>query len=586
MYDILKTINGSQDVKQLNIKQLSQLAVDVREALFNRLTKVGGHFGPNFGIVETEIAMHYVFNSPVDKFVFDVSHQSYTHKMLTGRKSGYIDDEHFKDDSGYTNPMESEHDLFNVGHTSTSISLATGLAKARDVKGQHYNVVALIGDGSLSGGEALEGLNVAGSELNSNLIIVVNDNQQSISETHGGIYKNLKELRESNGQCTNNMFKALGLDYVYENNGNDIESLIKVFEKVKDINHPVVVHINTLKGKGYKLAEDNKEAWHWTMPFDKATGKKLFAMPSETYTSIAHNFIMEKAKSDKDFVVVTPNMPSSMGLSQEDRQKLGNQFVDVGIAEEQAVAMASGLSKVGAKPMVITNVTFMQRTYDQLSHDVCINNSPITVVLNYSSFAGLTDVTHLGIFGISMLSNIPNLVVLAPTSKQELINMLNWSVDQRQHPVVILLPGDSVEDRVSDTDFSQINKYKVEQSGEKVAIIALGDFYNRGRQLADAIQHELQFQPTLINPRFASGIDTQLLDDLQQNHQLIITLEDGILDGGLGQKIASYYGTSKMLVKNYGLEKQFYDRYDPEQLLYSLGMTTSQMLDYVKNILK
>lgn len=586
MYDILKTINGPQDVKQLNIKQLSQLAVDVREALFNRLTKVGGHFGPNFGIVETEIAMHYVFNSPVDKFVFDVSHQSYTHKMLTGRKSGYIDDEHFKDDSGYTNPMESEHDLFNVGHTSTSISLATGLAKARDVKGQHYNVVALIGDGSLSGGEALEGLNVAGSELNSNLIIVVNDNQQSISETHGGIYKNLKELRESNGQCTNNMFKALGLDYVYENNGNDIESLIKVFEKVKDINHPVVVHINTLKGKGYKLAEDNKEAWHWTMPFDKATGKKLFSMPSETYISIAHNFIMEKAKSDKDFVVVTPNMPSSMGLSQEDRQKLGNQFVDVGIAEEQAVAMASGLSKAGAKPMVITNVTFMQRTYDQLSHDVCINNSAITVVLNYSSFAGLTDVTHLGIFGISMLSNIPNLVVLAPTSKQELINMLNWSVDQRQHPVVILLPGDSVEDRASDTDFSKINKYKVEQSGEKVAIIALGDFYNRGRQLADAIQQELQFQPTLINPRFASGIDTQLLDDLQQNHQLVITLEDGILDGGLGQKIASYYGTSKMLVKNYGLEKQFYDRYDPEQLLYSLGMTTSQMLDYVKNILK
>lgn len=586
MYGILKTINGPQDVKQLNIKQLSQLAVDVREALFNRLTKVGGHFGPNFGIVEAEIAMHYVFNSPVDKFVFDVSHQSYTHKMLTGRKSGYIDDEHFKDDSGYTNPMESEHDLFNVGHTSTSISLATGLAKARDVKGQHYNVVALIGDGSLSGGEALEGLNVAGSELNSNLIIVVNDNQQSISETHGGIYKNLKKLRESNGQCTNNMFKALGLDYVYENNGNDIESLIKVFEKVKDINHPVVLHINTLKGKGYKLAEDNKEAWHWTMPFDKATGKKLFTMPSETYTSIAHNFIMEKAKSDKDFVVVTPNMPSSMGLSQEDRQKLGNQFVDVGIAEEQAVAMASGLSKAGAKPMVITNVTFMQRTYDQLSHDVCINNSPITVVLNYSSFAGLTDVTHLGIFGISMLSNIPNLVVLAPTSKQELINMLNWSVDQRQHPVVILLPGDSVEDRTSDTDFSQINKYKVEQSGEKVAIIALGDFYNRGRQLADAIQQELQFQPTLINPRFASGIDTQLLDDLQQNHQLVITLEDGILDGGLGQKIASYYGTSKMLVKNYGLEKQFYDRYDPEQLLYSLGMTTSQMLDYVKNILK
>ena len=586
MYDILKTINSPLDVKRLNMSQLNLLAVDVREALFNRLTKVGGHFGPNFGIVEAEIAMHYVFNSPVDKFVFDVSHQSYTHKMLTGRKNGYIDDDHFKDDSGYTNPDESEHDLFNVGHTSTSISLATGLAKARDLKDEQYNVVALIGDGSLSGGEALEGLNVAGSEINSNLIIVVNDNQQSISETHGGIYKNLKELRDSNGQSVNNMFKALGLDYVYENNGNDIESLIKVFKKVKDINHPVVVHINTLKGKGYKLAEDNKEAWHWTMPFDKATGKKLFSMPSETYTSIAHNFIMEKAQLDKDFVVVTPNMPSSMGLTIDDRVKLGNQFVDVGIAEEQAVAMASGLSKAGAKPMVITNVTFMQRTYDQLSHDVCINNSPTTVVLNYSSFAGLTDVTHLGIFGISMFSNIPNLVVLAPTSKQELINMLNWSVDQRQHPVIILLPGDNVEERDADTDFSNINKFKVEQRGEKVAIIALGDFYSKGRQLATAIMQELHFQPTLINPRFASGIDTQLIDELKINHQLIITLEDGILDGGLGQKIASYCGDSKILVKNYGLKKQFYDRYDPEQLLQDLGMTTSQMLDYVKNIIE
>ncbi len=265
MYDILKTINNPQDVKKLNTEQLNILAEDIREALFNRLTKFGGHFGPNFGIVETEIAMHYVFDSPKDKFVFDVSHQSYPHKMLTGRKAGYIEDEHFIEDSGYTNPDESEHDLFNVGHTSTSVSLATGLVKARDLKGEKYNVVALIGDGSLSGGEALEGLDFAGSEIHSNLIIIVNDNQQSIAEVHGGIYKNLDKLRATKGTDPCNFFKTLGLDYIYEENGNDIQAMIKVFERVKNIDHPVVVHINTQKGKGYKLAEENREAWHWCM---------------------------------------------------------------------------------------------------------------------------------------------------------------------------------------------------------------------------------------------------------------------------------------------------------------------------------
>ena len=303
MYEILKNINSPEDVKKLNMEELKVLANDIRNGLFNRLTKIGGHFGANFGIVETEIAMHYVFNSPEDKFIFDVSHQSYPHKMLTGRKAGYIDDTHFKEDSGYTNPEESEHDFFNVGHTSTSISLATGLAKARDILGKKENIIALIGDGSLSGGEALEGLNVAGSELNSNLIIIVNDNQQSISETHGGIYKNLKELRETKGKAKNNMFKAIGLPTI-----------------------------------------------------DFGTG--------ENYTGIARKYILNKAKEDKEFIVVTPNMPRSFGLNQNDRNELGKQFVDVGIAEEQAVAMAAGMAKEGAKPLVITNVTFMQRCYD------------------------------------------------------------------------------------------------------------------------------------------------------------------------------------------------------------------------------
>ena len=587
MYEILKNINSPEDVKKLNIEELKVLANDIRNGLFNRLTKIGGHFGPNFGIVETEIAMHYVFNSPEDKFIFDVSHQSYPHKMLTGRKAGYIDDTHFKEDSGYTNPEESEHDFFNVGHTSTSISLATGLAKARDILGKKENIIALIGDGSLSGGEALEGLNVAGSELNSNLIIIVNDNQQSISETHGGIYKNLKELRETKGKAKNNMFKAIGLDYIYEENGNDIESMIKVFEKVKDIDHPIIVHINTQKGKGYKLAEENKENWHWTVPFDKETGLPTIDFGTgENYTGIARKYILNKAKEDKEFIVVTPNMPGSFGLNENDRNELGKQFVDVGIAEEQAVAMAAGMAKEGAKPLVITNVTFMQRCYDQISHDVCINNSPVTILLNYANFDGLTDVTHLGIFGISAFSNIPNLIMLCPSSKDELLNMLDWSINQKEHPVMILLPGNEVDYRKADKNYNEINKYKLEQEGEKVAIIALGDFYQKGKKVAENIKENLGFKPTLINPRFATGLDTRLLNKLKDNHNIVITLEDGILDGGFGQKIASYFGDTNIKVKNYGLQKKFYDRYNPEELLKEENMDIESIIEYINNNLQ
>lgn len=587
MYEILKDINSPDDVKKLNMEELKVLANDIRDGLFNRLTKIGGHFGPNFGIVETEIAMHYVFNSPEDKFIFDVSHQSYPHKMLTGRKAGYIDDTHFKEDSGYTNPEESKHDFFNVGHTSTSISLATGLAKARDLLGKKENIIALVGDGSLSGGEALEGLNVAGSELNSNLIIVVNDNQQSISETHGGIYKNLKELRETKGKATNNMFKAIGLDYIYEENGNDIESMIKVFEKVKDIDHPIVVHINTQKGKGYKLAEENKENWHWTVPFDKETGLPTIDFGTEeNYTGITRKYILNKAKEDKEFIVVTPNMPGSFGLNENDRNELGKQFVDVGIAEEQAVAMAAGMAKEGAKPLVITNVTFMQRCYDQISHDVCINNSPVTILLNYANFDGLTDVTHLGIFGISAFSNIPNLIMLCPSSKDELLNMLDWSIEQKEHPVMILLPGNEVDYRKADKNYNEINKYKLEQEGEKVAIIALGDFYQRGKKVAENIKEKLGFKPTLINPRFATGLDTKLLNKLKDNHNIVITLEDGILDGGFGQKIASYFGDINIKVKNYGLQKKFYDRYNPEELLKEENMDIESIIEYINNNLQ
>lgn len=577
MYEILSRINGPEDVKKLSLGELETLSEEIREALFNRLTKIGGHFAPNFGIVEAEIAMHYVFSSPKDKFVFDVSHQSYTHKILTGRKAGYIDDARFSEDSGYTNPAESEHDLFNVGHTSTSISLATGLCKARDVLKGKWNVIALIGDGSLSGGEALEGLNVAGSEIKSNLIIIVNDNQQSISETHGGLYKNLEELRNTDGKSEHNIFKDFGLDYVYEKNGNDIGSLIEVFKKVKDIDHPTVVHINTLKGKGYDRAVANKEAWHWTVPFNRETGEKLIA-GGRNYVSVAREYILEKAEKDDKFVVVTPNMPMSMGLSPADRAKLGKQFVDVGIAEEQAVAMASGMAKGGVKPLVVTNATFMQRAYDQISHDVCINGNHVAILLNYSAFDGLTDVTHLGIFALPIFTNIPDLTVLSPTTEREFTGMLDWALDVRTGASVILIPGGGVLNRTGVDGFDGAMKYKIEQSGEKVAIIALGDFYRKGESLAAAIEAKLGFKPTLINPRVASLIDKETLDGLKKNHKVAVTLEDGVLSGGFGEKIAAYLGDSDLKVKNYGLNKAFYDRYNPAELLKELGITNENMI--------
>ncbi len=582
----LDNINSPADVKKLTISEMETLADEIREALFNRLTKVGGHFGPNFGFVEASIAMHYVFDSPKDKFVFDVSHQSYPHKILTGRKAGYIDDTRFAEDSGYSNPEESEHDFFNIGHTSTSIALALGLAKGRDILGRKENIVAVIGDGSLSGGEAMEALNVAGSELGSNFIIVVNDNEQAIAETHGGIYQNLKELRESNGKAQNNWFRAFGLDYIYEENGNDIAALIKVFEKVKDSAQPVVVHIHTQKGKGYRLAEENREAWHWCLPFDRATGKPTIDFGSgESYLEITQKYILDKAKTDKDFIVVTPAMPMSVGLGIEERKQLGRQYIDTGIAEEAAVAIASGIATNGAKPLVVTNMTFLQRAYDQISQDVCINNAPVTMLMNFTAFDGLTDVTHLGIFGLAAFTNIPNLVVLCPSSAEEYVNMLDWSIDQREHPVLILIPGNEVTHRNADKSFANLNTYKVEQQGKKVAIIALGDFYQKGEEAAAAIEKELGFKPTLVNPRFGSGLDKELLDNLKSRHSLVITLEDGIVDGGFGEKIASYYGTSDMKVVNLGLEKKFYDRYNPQQLLESLGITAEKIVERVKEVL-
>lgn len=576
----IEKINGPEDVKKLNIEEMTALAEEMRHALLKRASIHGGHFGPNFGMVEAIIALHYVFESPKDKMVFDVSHQTYPHKMLTGRKDAYLYEEHYDDVTGYSCPQESEHDHFTIGHTSTSVSLACGLAKARDLRGESGNVIAIIGDGSLSGGEALEGIDFA-AELDSNMIIVVNDNDMSIAENHGGLYSNLKLLRETNGQAECNLFKAMGLDYVYVGHGNDLMELIGAFRQVKDSKKPVVVHINTLKGKGYKPAEEHKQEWHWHLPFDIETGKSHFP-EVEDYSSVTCEYLIEKMKKDPTVVAITSGTPTILGFTQEKRKQAGRQFVDVGIAEETAVALASGIAKGGGKPVYGVYSSFIQRTYDQISQDLCIDGNPATIVVYTGSVFGMTDVTHLGLQDIPMLSNIPGLVYLAPTTKEEYLSMLDWSVEQKEMPVAIKLPGgDMISDgREVTKDWSQLNTYEVTEKGNKIALIGLGTFYSLALQTAEMLEKK-GIHATVINPYYITGLDKGLLEKLKADHDTVVTLEDGILNGGFGEKIARFYGSSDMKVYNYGLKKEFLDRYDVNEVLKENHLTAEQIVNDV-----
>lgn len=581
----IEKINQPTDVKNLNSEQLHILADEMRQALLQKLSKHGGHFGPNLGMVEAAIALHYVFNSPTDKIVYDVSHQSYPHKMLTGRKDAFLYEDKYDDVSGYSNPDESDHDFFTIGHTSTSVSLACGLAKGRDLKGDKENIIAVIGDGSLSGGEALEGLDFA-SELNSNLIIVVNDNDMSIAENHGGLYKNLKKLRDTDGKAECNLFKSMGLDYVFVKDGNDIDSLITAFKQVKDSTYPVVVHICTQKGKGYEIAEKNKEAWHYCGPFDLETGKSDMPQDGEDYSSMTADILLKKMKEDKTIVGITSATPTVFGFTEDKRKEAGSQFVDVGIAEETAVALASGIAKNGGKPVYGVYSTFIQRTYDQLSQDLCINNSAATILVYWASVYGMNDVTHLGIYDIPMMSNIPNLVYLAPTTKEEYLAMLDWSIEQNDHPVAIRVPISVVSDGKKVTkDFSKLNEYEVTQNGSKIAIVALGSFYSVGAKTAEIIENKTGVKPTLINPIYITGTDDKLLEQLKENHDIVITVEDGVLDGGFGEKIARFYGNSDVKVLNYGLKKEFLDRYNPEEIVKANRLTPEQIAEDVCGII-
>lgn len=576
----IENINSPKDLKGLSIEQLSTLAEEVRQAVLNRVSHHGGHIGPNLGFTEATVALHYVFNAPEDKIIYDVSHQTYPHKILTGRKEGFLDLTKMDGISGYSSPYESpEYDNFEIGHTSTSISLASGMIKARDIMGGKENVIAVIGDGSLSGGEAFEGLDTV-SELGTNAIIIVNDNIQSIAEVHGGIYRNLTLLRETKGQAENNFFKAFGFDYLYVDNGHDMAALVEAFEKVKDIDHPIVVHLHTEKGHGLKYATEDKETWHWNFAFNLKDGSLVNPPHGENMSVMLGNWLFDEMKRDEKLVCITAGTPSIVGFGPEQRAQAGKQHLDVGIAEEEAIALASGMAKRGAHPVVNVMATFLQRAYDQLCQDLAVNGNPAVINVIGSSIYGLNDFTHICFFDIAMLSHIPNLLYLAPTTYEELIAMESWAIKQDKYSVAIRVPayGAAHSTEEVDTDYSDLNRFKVAHRGNKVAVIAAGDFYQKGENIVKLLADK-GIDATLINPRFISGIDEQLLSDLRKDHQLIVTLEDGTLDGGFGERITRFYGPTEMRVLNFGVKKQLYDRYDVNELLRDNHLLDEQIVE-------
>ena len=588
----IEKIKSPAFLKGLNLEELNIVADETRQAVLNRVSKHGGHVGPNLGFVEATVALHYVFDAPKDKLVFDVSHQCYPHKVLTGRASGFLGNvDDMNAISGYSSPAECpEYDNFEVGHTSTSISLATGLQKARDIKGTDENIIAIIGDGSLSGGEAFEGLDEA-SELGTGIIVIVNDNEMSIAENHGGIYKNLRALRESRGTCEHNWFKAWGFEYKYLEEGNNIEKLIEVFKSVKGTDKPTVVHIHTEKGHGYAPAVANKEAWHWGLPFNLEDGSRPRkndngtipqTAPQEDYGTLFSDWMLREMKQDKTLIAVTAGTPVAAGFTVDKRNEAGKQHIDIGIAEEQAAAMISGMAKGGLHPVWTVYSTFIQRTYDQIAQDLCINSNPAVINVVGGGVNSMNDITHICLFDIPMLCSIPGLIYLAPTTCEEYFAMLRWAIQQDQKPVAIRVPSNGVvhTSEPVDTEYGYEPKYKVIHKGKNVAIIAAGSFFQKGENVARLLT-ENGINATLINPRYLNDVDTDTLEGLKTDHQLVVTLEDGCKDGGFGERIASFYGLSDMKVLVGGIKKGLYDRFDVNKLLSDNNLLDEQIVDEI-----
>lgn len=553
----LERIESPADVRRLSLSELQELCDEIRSALIRTVEVTGGHLGPNLGFVEASVALHYVFDTPADKIVFDVSHQCYTHKMLTGRKRAYLDPEHYDEFTGFTNPDESPYDLFRAGHTSQAVSLACGLAKARDLLGERHRVVAVLGDGSLSGGEAFEGLDNA-STVGGNLIVLFNDNEMSIAPNSGGVYQNLAELRRTRGASENNFFRTLGLDYRYVEEGNDVGALVAALKEVRDCSHPVVVHIHTRKGKGHAWAEAHPEEAH-------SIARAGVAAPGgDTYQSITRAYLRQKMARDPRVIVVNAGAPSGVGLTPEFRAQCGAQFFDTGITEQHAVAFSAGLARGGAKPVFMVMATFAQRAFDQFVQELGLNRCPATVLVFGAGFYDI-DATHAGTLDIVMTANMPGITCLAPATREEYLEMLDWSLDQQSRPVVIRVPERMLSGEAGVFDPDHPGRWHVERHGSHIAFLSLGSTVDLARRAARLLEQRDCVSPTIIEALNYSSFDEELLDGLLENHSIVVTLEAGILCGGFGEKVARYFGKTPMRVVCYGGKKEFLDRVPTEE---------------------
>lgn len=632
---ILSSIHTPADVHALSAQQLRDLCFEIRTTLLDYGRKHGGHIGSNLGVVELTVALHRVFNSPHDRFIFDVSHQSYVHKMLTGRAEAYLDESRFGEVTGFTNPLESEHDSFVLGHTGTSISLACGLAKTRDMQriatGESAigNVVAIIGDGSLSSAIAFEGLNNA-AEQGGNLIIIVNDNEMSIAEDFGGMYGQLAKLRTSNGMAELNLFKAFGLDYRYVEQGNDVDALVEVLNEVKDIDHPIVVHIHTTKGLGFndETEADNGsdgcnqtnpqphagqcEANHWQDP-EASLGKPLDAR--KYYGEMAMASLERRFDNEPGLVVISPATPGSNGITRDFRERAGAHYVDTGITEEHAAAFAAGIARAGGRPVLVTSATFFQRTFDQLQQELALNHVPATLLIFGAGISG-ADNTHSGTFDMTIFANVPDVTCLAPASGEQMLDMLAWATGPSEHGVVaIRMPGEQILalERAADMAFDPLQRaeehdpavniagacpfarYQIVQPGRDVAILGLGNTMPLAAEITSALaendEEHAAITATLVDALQYSTMDAELLAMLADGHRLVVTLEDGQLEGGWGEKVTAFYANSSntkashVRVLNFGAAKEFTDRVPLGELNERYGLTSETIVSRIRGIL-
>lgn len=632
---ILSSIHTPADVHALSAQQLRDLCLEIRATLLDYGKKHGGHIGSNLGVVELTVAVHRVFDSPRDRFIFDVSHQSYVHKMLTGRAEAYLDQSRFDEVTGFTNPLESEHDSFVLGHTGTSISLACGLAKTRDMQrgaaGESTigNVIAIIGDGSLSSAIAFEGLNNA-AEQSGNLIIIVNDNEMSIAEDFGGMYGQLAKLRTSNGMAELNLFKAFGLDYRYVEQGNDVDALVEVLNEVKDIDHPIVVHIHTTKGLGFndETEADNGsdgcnqtnpqphagqcEANHWQDP-EASLGKPLDAR--KYYGEMAMASLERRFDNEPGLVVISPATPGSNGITRDFRERAGAHYVDTGITEEHAAAFAAGIARAGGRPVLATSATFFQRTFDQLQQELALNHVPATLLIFGAGISG-ADNTHSGTFDMTMFANVPDVTCLAPASGEQMLDMLAWATGPSEHGVVaIRMPGEQILalERAADMAFDPLQhaeehdpavniagacpfaRYQIVQPGRDVAILGLGNTMPLAAEITSALaendEEHAAITATLVDALQYSTMDAELLAMLADGHRLVVTLEDGQLEGGWGEKVTAFYANSSntkashVRVLNFGAAKEFTDRVPLGELNERYGLTSEAIVSRIRGIL-